>query len=351
MNLLVLTQKVNQDDAILGFFVEWLDRMAQRADRVQVIALEKKECALPANVEVFSLGREEGAGPFTMLTRFNRILWNLCRKQKPDAMLVHMVPRFVLYAFPLCALFRIPIHLWYTHKGVDRYLRMAHPFIRNAFTASEESFRLKSSKKVVTGHGIDTMRFTPSEEGVRRGIVTVGRITPSKDQEIILEALALLKGRWPVDDLETRIVGEPLLEGDRIYLERLKSLVKERSLEELVAFDGAVPHRGMSGCYRRARILVNASHTGSVDKVVLEAMASGTLPLTCNEAFVPLLGDFADRLVFEKGRPDDLADRLDTLLNMDEDERRDLAAGLRKIVVENHNLDRLMDKLFLVMSE
>jgi glycosyltransferase involved in cell wall biosynthesis len=349
MSLLVLTQKVNSEDAILGFFVEWLARMARRVDRLFVIALEKGPCDLPDNAEVISLGKERGRGGPAMLLAFQQAMWRICRKERPDAVFAHMVPRYVLYAAPIARLFGVPIDLWYTHKGVDKYLRMAHPFIRHAFTASEESFRLASPKKVVTGHGIDTEMFRPDEAVERTGLLTVGRITPSKDQAVIVEALALLKQKAAGPAPGVRILGEPLLDSDREYLARLKKEIADSGLDALVRFEGSVPHRDLARYYRQARIMINASHTGSVDKVVLEAMASGALPLTCNESFVPLLGDLADRLVFEKHDAAGLAKRIEFLLGMDPESREATAGKLRKIVKDHHDLDRLMDSLVAKM--
>ncbi|MFH2002723.1 MAG: glycosyltransferase family 4 protein [Planctomycetota bacterium] len=350
MILLTLTQKVKADDAILGFYVQWLEKMAQRVEHLQVIALETGAYDLPPNVEVISLNKERGAGPVSMFLTFNRVLWRLCRTHKPDAILAHMVPKYVLYALPLARLFRVPVDLWYTHKGVDKYLRMAHPFIRHAFTASEESFRLKSRKKVIFGHGIDTSFFVPPEKEERKGIITVGRITPSKDQEVLLKAVALLRERRPGEKLETRIIGEPLLESDELYMQHLKELVQESSLEGCILFEGAKPHGRMRDYYGRARIVVNASHTGSLDKVVLEAMATGAVPLTCNESFVPLLGDLTELLFFEKKNANDLASRIDYLLDLDREAYLELGAKLRSIVCAKHDLDRLMDRMIEKMS-
>ncbi len=351
MILTTITQKVDPNDAILGFYVEWIERMARRADRVHVIALEKGEYEPPSNLEVFSLGKEDGAGSLAMLLELNRILWRLCRGCKPDAILVHMVPRYVLYALPVALLFRVPVDLWYTHKGVDKYLRMAHPFIRHAFTASEESFRLSSGKKAIVGHGIDTSRFEPGREARRSGVLTVGRITPSKDQKVLVEALGILNREREGDGIEARIVGEPLLAGDMAYMDELKKLVQERGLELVVRMEGPIPHSRLPEAYRAAEIMVNASHTGSVDKVVLEAMATGAIPLTCNESFVPLLGDMAESLVFRKGDADDLAARIQSIFEMNRSERDSLAARLREIVVKNHNLDRLMDRMVGKMGD
>jgi hypothetical protein len=82
---------------------------------------------------------------------------------------------------------------------------------------------------------------------------------------------------------------------------------------------------------RRARVMVNASRTGSIDKVVLEAMACGALPLTCNEAFVPLLGpELSARLTFRLGDPADLAAGVQRLLALPPGEAAALGARLAR---------------------
>jgi len=349
MKILTITQKVDKNDAILGFYVEWIRGMARRADHVQVIALQAGEYDLPDNVEVISLNKKENSGALSMLSRFSNELWRLCRTKKPDVILAHMVPKYVLYAYPIAALFFIPIDLWYTHKGVDFNLRLANLLVRNAFTASEESFRLNSKKKVVTGHGVDTDFFHPGCDNNREGIITVGRIAPSKDQETLISAIAMLRDRYPAKDLHVSIIGEPLLQRDREYRDQIEEQVRKNSLDEIVSFIGALPHNKLAPNYRSASIMVNASHTGSVDKVVLEAMASGAIPLTCNESFIPLFSDMAGQLVFNKKDPADLAKKIEYLLKMDKTEKADLVQKLRKIVEEEHNLNSLMDKIISKM--
>ncbi|MEK7538915.1 MAG: hypothetical protein AAB552_03680 [Patescibacteria group bacterium] len=58
MKLLILTQKVDQNDDILGFFHGWIREFAKHAEQVTVIALGVGEYDLPKNVRVFSLGKE-----------------------------------------------------------------------------------------------------------------------------------------------------------------------------------------------------------------------------------------------------------------------------------------------------
>lgn len=58
MRLLIVTQKVDRDDDLLGFFHQWICEFAKHCDFVTVICLEKGEYALPANVRILSLGKE-----------------------------------------------------------------------------------------------------------------------------------------------------------------------------------------------------------------------------------------------------------------------------------------------------
>jgi glycosyltransferase involved in cell wall biosynthesis len=103
---------------------------------------------------------------------------------------------------------------------------------------------------------------------------------------------------------------------------------------------------------RRAKVLVNTSHTGSVDKVVLEAMACGTIPLTCNESFVRIFGDeLAPRLMFDRGDPATLALRLREVLSLPPDERADLGRRLSEYVAAEHDLSALVPRMVASMEK
>jgi glycosyltransferase involved in cell wall biosynthesis len=93
---------------------------------------------------------------------------------------------------------------------------------------------------------------------------------------------------------------------------------------------------------------VNSSLTGSLDKVVLEAMAAGRPVLSCNDAFPALvreLGDAGAGLVFQRQDPVDLAQRLGAVLTRPMEERRALGRRLRAIVQRDHEVDALMRRL------
>ncbi|MEK7068478.1 MAG: hypothetical protein AAB964_01545, partial [Patescibacteria group bacterium] len=194
MKLLVITQAVDQNDSDLGFFCRWLTEFARHAERVEVLTLREGTHSLPQNVVVHQLGK----GKIRRALQVIRFAWVL----KYDAVFVHMNPEYLVVAGWLWRVLGKKTALWYTHKSVDLKLRIAVLFASIIFTASKESFRLRSKKVRVMGHGIDTDFFTP-DQNVARGshILSVGRLMQSKRHDLAIEAAAR-EGR------EVRIAGE-----------------------------------------------------------------------------------------------------------------------------------------------
>ncbi len=378
MRVLLITQEIDENSALLGVTLTWIRHLAPKVDHVAVLALSVGAANLPANVSLYSMGKERSANKLFLLKNFYRHLWGLLPRREVDVVFVHMVPRYAILATPLARLFRVPIVLWNAHGTVSRYLRIAHSLVAAVVTASPESFRINSPKRIVTGHGIDADYFTAAEQeptatadGRRlqtcatdaatdgdialasagsKVLLTVGRLSRSKDYGTIIQALDLLRSRSPDLDVCLRIIGTPFYADDRAYLTELEGLVRELALEAQVTFVGKVPNRLMVDEYRRCDVLINASHTGSIDKVVLEAMACEKPALTCNESFAPVLANHEGMLMFAPSSPAELAARLSSVLALDESRRSELGRTLRQIVVDDHSVAGLTDRFVEVFS-
>jgi len=262
MKLLICTQAVDADDPVLGFFCRWIEEFAKHCEKVTVLCLREGEHALPNTVEVIVLGSSR-------LARVAK-LWSLSLKRRGeyDTVFVHMNPEYVILGGLLWRALGKRIALWYTHKSVDLKLRIAIVLTNIVFTASKESFRLRSKKVRVMGHGIDTDFFSPDAR-VARGdwMLSVGRLMPSKRHDLAIRA-ASLAGR------ELRIIGDGL---ERKNLEALA-----HSLNANVHFLGGLTQTALRDEYRTANLFLHTSETGSLDKVVLEALACG-LPVRTND--------------------------------------------------------------------
>lgn len=283
--MLIITQKVNKNDPVLGFFHDWIVEFAKHVPKLTVISLEKGEYDLPSNVEVFSLGKEK---KYPKIKQFSRLCYLVLTK-KYDKVFVHMNPEYVVLFGWLWRLFGKQISLWYTHKSVNFKLKIAVFFAHRIFSASLESFRFRTKKLKIMGHGIDASIFYPTQDFPKEvHIVSVGRISETKNYEPFLEAVSLLHQESNVP-FRVSIAGGPVSVADEIYLTKLHTFCRIKNIEHIVSFVGAVPYRAVSEFYRQGTIFVNLSNTGSLDKAVLEAMATGLSIVTSNEAFQNLI--------------------------------------------------------------
>jgi len=233
------------------------------------------------------------------------------------------------------------IFLWYTHKSVTLSLRIALALVDKVLTASAESFRIKSKKVNVLGHGIDVDTFIPTKEKLEdtMSIVTVGRISPVKHYEVLISAFAELRNEVPVF---LDIAGVPITHEDKKYAASLRTLAKNQGVEDRVRFKGALRHGDIPLLLRASDIFVNMSKTGSLDKAVLEAMACGLPAVTSNEAFRSMLSPYG--LFFKHGDVQELSRILGSLVG-----KRDvlpiLGLELRDIILREHNLSTLIRKV------
>lgn len=351
MKLLFLTQWLDPADAVLGFVPRWVTGLSQRVERLRVITLRSgDESWLPDNVDLRTVGTR---GRVARFLRYRRAL-SEAFAEGYDAVLAHMVPRYALLAAGPARRAGAPVFLWYTTAGVDARLRRAERVCERIFTASEESLRIETQKRVVTGHGIDLDHFPLAADKPAKPprLLSVGRLTPAKDPLTLLAALSILVSRGY--DLRLDWAGGELARSDAAFARSVEEQIELGGLSERVHLHGDVAYRDIPQLYAEASVVCSASLTGSVDKVVLEAMARGRALVTCNEAFTPIfeeLGPRAAWLRFEPGNADQLADRIEFLLRLGPLDQQELALRMRAIVERDHEVDALMGRLVDVMAE
>lgn len=349
MSLLIITQKVDINDGNLGFFHGWLEKFSKKLDEVYVICLWKGEYNLPKNVQVFSMGKEKGVSKIGQFFRLQKYLMQIL--PKVDGVFVHMCPIYAVASFPLAKIFRKKMILWYLHKSVGWKLRMAEKLVDKILTASEESCRLKERKKIrIVGHGSDLSRLEkPKTKSERFKIVSVGRISPIKDQKTLIIATDILVNKRNIRNIEIRLIGEAVDAPEKKYSQEIKKMVEEKNLGDFIEFLGAVPHEKMPEIYRDSDLVINLSQTGSIDKVVVEGINSGTMTFTCNEAFRGIL---EKKYIFEKENPQALVDKIIQAMNDKNFEKRAIeSVESERKALESHNLNNLDNLIDKIISE
>lgn len=345
MHLLIITQKVDKEDENLGAFYYWFERLSKEFDEVTIITSYIGKTDLAPHVKLYSLGKEKNTSRFFRIKTFFELFsyhYASC-----DAVFFHQIPEFVIASAPFLLSLKKRSVLWYAHKSVTLRLKIAEKCVDFIATSSPEGFRLPSKKVIYTGQAINTDLFMPRQpDGVRAEknlrLITIGRISPIKNYEQIINACAVGAHIWP-DTWSLSIVGGPLLPRDYAYLESLKHLIAEKNLSSHINFLGSAGYSQIPALLQDHDIFVNVSGTGSLDKAVFEAMSVGLSVLTANEAYRSIVPDayFLDHI-----HPEFLAERIKQL---SAEMRPNMA--LRHIVLDHHSLDTTIGKIVSFLKD
>lgn len=363
MRLLIITQKADINDDILGFFHSWLFEFSKKCESVITLCLEKGRYDLPANVKVLSLGKEKfkiqkGTSSsqttakfkihkkFIYLINFYKHIWQ--ERKNYDAVFVHMNPVYAILGGFFWRLSGKKIILWYTHRQVDAKLRLAEKFVNFILTASKGSFQLPTKKVKVLGHGIDIEKFIPLEKESPGGlfkIIYVGRIAKIKNQETLIKAVDYLINNKNIKDIQIDFIGSPIYEEDRKLLAVFKKMVEERKIGDYINFAGSVPNKDIAKIYQQADLTVNLCPTGGLDKAVLESMAAGVPVIVFNKSFKETIGEYQSELILNDLSEKELAQKITDIKGWDFLRWKKVSLNLRAVIIREHSLDKLLSKI------
>lgn len=346
MKLLMTTEKLDTEDSIFAFSHLWVKTIASQVEHLTVIALSVGVYDLPKNVTVLSLGKEKGIGKWGRLLRFYTYIWK--ERKQYDAVFVHMNQIYVLLGGLFWKVWKKRIALWYTHRAVSRSLKWATKLVDVVYTAAEESFNIQTEKKQVLGHGIDTSilqhakRISVLSKNTIN-IVSVGRITPIKNLETLIKAVAILKEKNI--SCAVSLIGPVVTERDIEYKKQLDALIKEKGLEDSVVFTGGKTAGELRNMLWESDIHVNLCPTGGLDKAVIEAVCAGLHSFASNTAFNLSYGIYADTYIYEYANEADLAKKIHSLLSMDKDTQEQIRQYIEKDWIKRFDIHTLIQTL------
>jgi glycosyltransferase involved in cell wall biosynthesis len=165
-------------------------------------------------------------------------------------------------------------------KSIVRVVEEADVLITVSEGLKEKVIELGAPRaKVHAVHqGIDRDLFCPGDRAAARvrlglpadqnALVWVGRMSPVKGLEILLDACALLRGHGT--DFHLYLVGDGPLQPE------LAARAEARGLSGSVCFVGPVVPRGLPDWYRAADLTVLSSWSEGIPNVLRESLACGT---------------------------------------------------------------------------
>jgi len=336
MKLLLITQKVDIDDPVLGFFHRWIEEFARSVEQVAVICLFEGKYNLPSNVKVLSLGKESGASRLKYIFRFYRYI--IFERKNYDCVFVHMNHVYVLLGWKIWKFFGKKIFLWYNHKMGSISTRLAILFSNKVFYTSQFAFSARFKKSVQMPVGIDTNFFNPDANVTpkKHSLLFLGRLSPVKDVDVFINALHILHKRGVSFTASIYGNAEKI---DKRYKNKLQNMSNLLRKDEKLSFSNAVPNSETPRIYNQHEIYVNATGQGSFDKTIIEAMACGMIVIACNKNMKGVLND---EQIFKEGDSCDLALKMQTALTLDGDDVAQIKKSLRDNASTKHDLKQLI---------
>lgn len=356
MRLVLVTQTLDREHPALAQTVDLVHSLAVRSEELVVLcASVGRHEELPANVRV----REFGAATRLLRgARFARVLASELQRPRADAVLVHMVPLFLVLAAPLAKAMGVRLGLWYTHWYAGRTLRLATRLADTVLSVDRRSFPLPSPKVRGIGHAIDVARFSPLssparlDDGGPLRLLALGRTARWKGYETMLAGLDLAVREGCDALLEIR--GPQLTDDEDRHRRELEARVEASpALRDRVRIEPPLGRDEIPDLLRGSDALLSATQPRggeTLDKVVYEAAACGVPVVASNTALTEFLGGLPLELRFPPRDARALADRLLALQAAGAGQRDVVGAALRGRVVEGHSLDSWADAVTAILA-
>jgi len=331
-------------------------RLKSRGWEVSVVSLMPPKAYVEdleaAGIPVFSLGIRRKLPDLVPVLRFARII----RKWRPDIVHSHMVhanllARIVRFLAPIpvliCSarsideggrfreiLYRLTDSLCdlttqVSHAGLERYVRVG---------------AVPRHKIRYIPNGVDTERFKPNLEdrlkfrkelGVDGFVwLAVGRFDPPKDYPSMLQAFARVVHKHSNTIL--------LIAGDGPLRKTMENLARELGIEKRTKFLGI--RRDIPQLMNAADAYVMSSSWEGMPNVLLEASATG-LPIVATDVGGnrEIVLDGVTGFLVPPRNPEALARAMLRIMDLSDEERKEMGKRARKHIEVKFNLDRVVD--------
>ena len=160
--------------------------------------------------------------------------------------------------------------------------------------------------------GVDTELFHPAETLPQGKLLYVGQVSPHKGVHLAIEALGMLKAKYPDLSLHLTIAGRCVSQS---YEAELCEVVARYDLKENVSFTGFVEREELPEIYRKHAILLFPSMWEEPMGIsVLEALASGLAVISSGTGGSgELFEDGVTGRFFKSGNATDLSVKIEEL--------------------------------------
>lgn len=184
-------------------------------------------------------------------------------------------------------------------------------------------------------NGSDTVVGRDAKENI---LACVGRIVPIKGQDILVDSLAVLKGKHiPIRCLMIGTGGE--------FWQQLRDAAAAAGLSDFIEWLGF--QENPIALLRQVKVLVVPSHQEPLGRVIFEAWNAGCIPIAFGGSggAAEVLAASGGGILYDEQTPNCLAEAIGKALLTDDTERAEMVARGREWMAENCSLSRYADSM------
>jgi len=192
----------------------------------------------------------------------------------------------------------------------------------------------KFYRKITPAIDVESFRVkvNPGMIGKKIKFLTIGRLSWIKDFETAISAMKILKEKGL--DFIYNIVGSGT------ELERLSFAVYQCGLQDNVFFTGRKEHKEINHMMRESDIYIQTSLQEGFCVSVLEAQASGLLCVVSDaDGLKENVIDGITGWVVKRREPGEFASKIEYVINLPEEMRKEISINARKRVEENFTIE------------
>ena len=344
-----------------GFTISPLVRLREKGNYISAVSQLNK---MSPNVQVDPIYLKSQDSSLLNLLRPNILLGNflsifkVLNRSRPDIIVCY----YVSHAYPLAMLKRIfKFSLCVVAMGSDINLENSLPqrlmktyVFRNSELIFARSWKLKERiekeygcSATVIPSGAESSFFKPlsSKKELRQKwglkpdstiILTVCSLDKNKGVDILIRAVKELES----DDVNLLIAGEG---AER---KALKELASELEIRKNVSFLGFRSRNELLELYNLADIFALASYSEGLPRALIEAMASGCIPIVTNvgdaEAVVT---ESSNGFLVSPGNYKEFAERFKEVLAFSEEAKKLVRSRARQTVRDDFDSQKLTEKM------
>jgi glycosyltransferase involved in cell wall biosynthesis len=221
--------------------------------------------------------------------------------------------------------------LWYASVSDSWAIRWADRIVDRLLTSTKLSKPFESAKYHAIGQAIQTENIKKKigySKTLNPKFLNVGRLDPSKEIENIL---VTLKSEIMLESFTFNHFGSST-QNSGSYKKEIELIFSEEISAGQIMFNGGIQYSHLINEYAEYDIFIH-SFNGSLDKVLVEALASGLPVVTTNLAYKEIFGSWAKEIDAS------LSEELGCFLELSQDQINEVLIWQMEILKSQHSLE------------